>query len=316
MSADIRESMKMRLYRREPVFSFEFFPPKDEEGERTLARSLDDLAPLGPTFISVTCGAGGSTRERTGALVGDLQRRYPFGVMAHVVACGSSAGQLAALVRDYAAAGVGSFLALRGDPPAGAPGTGPGAAPVPGQPAHADEVVRIVRANAPRASVGVAGYPETHPQAASADEDLVHLARKVAAGADFVVTQLFFDNEAYFDFVRRARRAGVRVPILPGIMPVTRAAQIERFRSLGGGRMAFPPAFLRGLAAAGDDAARAREFGVAYCAAQCADLLRRGAPGIHLYTLNQSRTCHAVYEVLRALGWSDAPGTGGGADGA
>jgi methylenetetrahydrofolate reductase (NADPH) len=224
-----------------------------------------------------------------------MQDRYDFGVMAHITAMGYSRADLADLVSDYAKRGVRNFLALRGDPPRDVPDW---AAPAE-QPANAREVVEIIRKTAPPGvSVGVAGNPEKHPDAPSMEEDLAHLAEKVAAGADFVVTQLFFDNESYFGFVAAARRHGVKVPILPGIMPVTRAGQLERFRDLchvkiGG----VTPLF------ADEAAIKERSTGVSYAAAQCADLLRRGAPGIHLYTLNQSRASHTLYTILRSLGW-------------
>lgn len=296
----IRDDMKTRLYRREPVMSFEFFPPKDERGVEALDRALSDLAPFQPAFVSVTCGAGGTTRDRTAEVVRRLQQSHSFGVMAHIVACGSSRASLAEQVRAYTAAGVNSFLALRGDPPADQPDW----QPAPDQPVHGDEVVRIVRENAPNASIGVAGYPEGHPESPDLVSDIERLRDKIDAGADFVVTQMIFDNETYFDFQRRARNAGIRVPILPGIMAITRPGQIERFRELSGEHVHYPEALLQALDAMGDDGERVRELGTAFAAAQCADLLRRGAPGVHLYTLNQSRTGHAIFQSLRALGWT------------
>ena len=294
MRKNVAESVRERLYRREPVFSFEFFPPKDDKGMETLEKSLVELARLNPAFVSVTCGAAGSTRNLTRDLVLSMQERFEFGVMAHITAMGYSRTELADLVADYVRKGVRNFLALRGDPPRDAPGW---EAPA-DQAANAREVVEIIRRVAPAdVSVGVAGYPEKHPDAPDMEEDLRHLGEKVAAGADFVVTQLFFDNEAYFDFVKEARRHGVRVPILPGIMPVTRVGQIERFRDL----CKVGVDGVEGLFA--DEETVKRGAGVAYAAAQCADLLRRGAYGVHFYTLNQSRACHALYGILRAMGW-------------
>ncbi len=295
MSKNVAESVRDRLYRRDPVFSFEFFPPKDDRGRDTLERSLAELAKLSPAFVSVTCGAAGSTRDLTRDLVLSMQERYDFGVMAHITAMGYSRADLADLVADYARRGVRNFLALRGDPPRDVPGW---RAPE-NQPEYAREVVEIIRRAAPPGvSVGVAGYPEKHPDAPSMEEDLRHLAEKAAAGADFVVTQLFFDNEAYFNFVAAARRRGVKVPILPGIMPVTRPGQLERFRELCHVRTdGVAPLFAR------EEDIGSHSVGVSYAAAQCADLLRRGAPGIHLYTLNQSRASHALYTILQSLGW-------------
>ncbi|MCC8116559.1 MAG: methylenetetrahydrofolate reductase [NAD(P)H] [Planctomycetes bacterium] len=295
MTKNVVDTMRERLYRREPVFSFEFFPPKDEKGEETLARSLAELSRLNPAFVSVTCGAGGTTRDRTRDLVSAMQERYDFGVMAHVTAMGYSREELADLVADYRRRGVRNFMALRGDPPRDLPDW----VRPPNQAANAREVVEIIRRVAPDVCIGVAGYPEKHPEAPTMEDDLQRLAEKVAAGADFVVTQLFFNNESYFDFVHRARAIGVKVPILPGIMPVTRNGQVERFREMCGGGV--PPEF-GGLIA---DPANItdRSVGVSYAAAQCADLLRRGAYGIHFYTLNQSRASHTLYEILRAMGW-------------
>lgn len=295
MTRNVVESMRERLYRRDPVFSFEFFPPKDDKGAAVLEQSLAELAPLAPAFVSVTCGAGGTTRDRTRDLVLSMQERYDFGVMAHITAAGYSRRELADLVADYRKRGIMNFLALRGDPPRDQPDWRPPA----DQAEYAAEVVEIIRRAAPDVSIGVAGYPEIHPQAANAEEDLRHLGEKVAAGADFVITQLFFNNDSYFAFVQRARKAGIKIPILPGIMPVTRPGQAERFRELCG--VGVPPA-LDGLLRDHGEVKEGR-VGVAYAAAQCADLLRRGAYGIHFYTLNQSRASHVLYEILKAMGW-------------
>lgn len=295
MTKNVVESMRERLYRRDPVFSFEFFPPKDEKGALTLEKSLAELAALNPAFVSVTCGAGGTTRDSTRDLVLKMQERYDFGVMAHITAMGYSRLELADLVADYRRRGITSFLALRGDPPRDSPGWARSG----DQADNAAEVVRIIRRVAPDVSIGVAGYPETHPEATSSEDDIRHLGEKVAAGADFVVTQLFFANSHYFRFVERAREAGVKVPILPGIMPVTRVGQAERFRTLCG--VMVPPALENLLS--DEDEVRTRGVGVSYAAAQAADLLRRGACGIHFYTLNQSRACHTLFGILQAMGW-------------
>ena len=295
MSKNVVESMRERLYRRDPVFSFEFFPPKDEKGMQTLEKSLADLSTLDPAFVSVTCGAAGSTRDLTRDLVLSMQERYDFGVMAHITATGYSRSELADLVADYRRRGIMNFLALRGDPPRDNPDWSPPA----DQAANATEVVGIIRSVAPDVSIGVAGYPETHPAASCAEDDLRHLGEKVAAGADFVVTQLFFRNECYFDFVQRARKAGIKVPILPGIMPVTRPGQADRFRNLCG--VEIPEELNRLLV--DPEEVRTRGVGVSYAAAQCADLLRQGAYGVHFYTLNQSRASHTLYEILKAMGW-------------
>ncbi|MCX7935223.1 MAG: methylenetetrahydrofolate reductase, partial [Planctomycetota bacterium] len=263
----IPERIRERFYRREPVFSFEFFPPKTAQGEADLRLALRHLAPLAPTFVSVTYGAGGATRHRTREIVCSLQREYGFAVMAHVACLGHSHAEVRRLLEEYAAHGIRNILALRRDPPRSATEW----QPVMGGPQHAIEVVKIA-AEMGCFAIGVAGYPEKHPEAPSLAVDIERLRDKVAAGADFVITQIFFDNDVYFDFVQRARRAGVKVPILPGVMPVTRVGQIERFHQLCG--CTIPQTLVRHLAACGSDEARVQEVGLAYCAAQCADLLR------------------------------------------
>ena len=263
---------------------------------QTLEHSIIELAGLNPAFVSVTCGAAGSTRDLTRDLVRSLQDRFDFGVMAHITATGYSRSELIQLIRDYYALGIRNFLALRGDPPRDIPGW----RPAPDQVSYAAEVVKLIRDNVHDASIGVAGYPETHPDAMSAEDDLRRLKEKVDAGADFVITQMFFDNDVYFRFVDLARKNGIRIPILAGIMPVTRAGQVERFQSLC--RVDVPAPLVAALGS-GRDAAGIREIGVSYAAAQSADLLRRGAPGIHFYTLNQSRACHTVFAALQAMGW-------------
>ncbi len=291
----IPERIRERFYCREPVFSFEFFPPKNTKGEEALREALRLLAPLAPTFVSVTYGAGGATRTRTREIVCSLQQEYGLTVMAHVACLGHSAAEVRQILEEYAAHGIRNILALRGDPPRGETEW----KLVMGGPQHASEVVRMA-AEMGGFAIGVAGYPEKHPEAPTLEADIERLREKVAAGADFVITQIFFDNDVYFDFVSRARRAGVRVPILPGVMPVTRAGQIEHFHKLCG--CAIPETLVRHLAACGSNEARMQEIGLAYCAAQCADLLRRGAPGIHFFTLNQSRACHTIYAALNAMG--------------
>ncbi len=292
----ITSCIKERLYRREPTFSFEFFPPKTARGEESLAQALDDLKPLSPTFVSVTYGAGGSMRSKTRDIVRSIKHAHGLHVMAHVTCMGHSHDEIKALLMDFAEHGITDILALRGDPP------DPDAdwQEVPDGPQHAIEVVRVAR-EIGGFSVGVAGFPEKHPDAPDLDTDLEYLRQKVDAGADFVMTQLFFDNDTYFDFVRRARKIGITVPIIPGIMPITRAGQIERFHELCG--CSIPEILARHIRDCEGDVCRMQSVGLAFCAGQCVDLLRRGAPGIHFYTLNKSRACHTVYAALNAMGF-------------
>jgi methylenetetrahydrofolate reductase (NADPH) len=277
--------------RSEPVVSFEFFPPKSETGYDSLYRTIADLKRLGPGFVSVTWGAGGSTRRRTAELVVQIQRELGLTAMAHMTCVGSPAEELAETLDALAREGLENVLALRGDPPKDAPDF----RPAPGGFAHADELVGFIRSRW-RFCIGGACYPETHPEAASPAADLAHLRRKVDAGAEFLITQLFFDPDHYFAFVARARAAGIGVPIVPGIMPVISAHNARRMAGLCGA--AIPAALEARLAAAGDDEAATLEVGVAWATEQCRTLLARGAPGLHFYTLNRSPAARRVHENL------------------
>jgi len=277
----------------EPVFSFEFFPPKTDEGRASLIATLRDLADLDPSFVSVTYGAGGSTRDRTIELVTYIKRELGIEAMAHLTCVGSSRGELSAVLDRLEAGGIENLIALRGDPPAGECDF----RPHPDGLAHASELVRMIRAQRRRFCVAAAAYPEGHVESPSADEDLRHLVDKVAAGVDVLITQLFFDNCYYFDFVDRARAAGVTVPIVPGIMPVTNVAQIERFTRLCGATIPSP--LLARLDPARHDGEAVVKIGIEHAAAQCRGLLEGGAPGVHFYTLNRSRSTRTILEMLR-----------------
>lgn len=290
----IYDIIKDRLYHRQPVFSFEFFPPKTPEGEKALGATLAKLAPLRPDFVSVTYGAGGSTREKTRRLVLGIKKDFGMEVMPHLTCVGHTRAEIGAMLDEYAASHVTNVLALRGDPPRDQPGW----QNVADAPEHAIELVRMAQERG-AFSVGVAGFPEKHPQAPSMESDIAYLKAKMDAGAAFVLTQLFLDNHRYFAYVEQARAAGVTIPIVPGIMPVTKRGQLERFREMCG--CAVPPALEKAIAACATDA-EVQETGLAYCAAQCAELLRGGAPGLHFYTLNQSRAAITVNAALQALG--------------
>jgi methylenetetrahydrofolate reductase (NADPH) len=292
----ISDLLRFARERGEPVFSFEFFPPKTDDGVRSLWETVEALRPLAPSFVSVTYGAGGSTRQRTLELVKRLKRESEVETMAHVTCVGSSRDEVASVLDEVAEAGVQNVLALRGDPPRGETKF----VPHPDGFAHASDLVAFVRAQPQRwrFCVGAAAYPEGHPETRDLALDLEHLKAKVDAGADFLVTQLFFENAHYLRFAERARAAGVSVPIVPGIMPFTNVDQVERFTAMCGA--AIPPALRAAMEVRRADADAARDLGVAYATLQCADLLKRGAPGIHFYTLNRSTSTRAILAALRA----------------
>jgi methylenetetrahydrofolate reductase (NADPH) len=292
----ITDLLRHARERGEPVFSFEFFPPKTADGERALFETVEALRPLGPAFVSVTYGAGGSTRQKTIELVNRIKRESGIEAMAHVTCVGSSRDEIAAVLDEVADAGVQNVLALRGDPPRGEASF----TPHPDGFRYASELVAFVRSRPERwrFCVGAAAYPEGHVETRDLVRDLANLKTKVDAGAEFLVTQLFFDNPCYFGFVKRARAAGIAVPILPGIMPFTNVEQVERFTAMCGA--SIPPPLRAAMEVRRDDPDGARELGVAYASLQCADLLRRGAPGIHFYTLNRSPSTRAIVAALRA----------------
>lgn len=274
-----------------PGISFEFFPPKTEKGFDALYRTVAELKRLDPTFVSVTWGAGGSTRSQTIDLVSRIQDEIGITAMAHLTCVGSTQDDLSAVLERLAGAGIENVLALGGDAPKDQPDYRPPATGF----AYADELVRFVRARF-GFCLGAACYPETHPRAPSPEADLANLVRKVESGVDFLLTQLFFDNDDYFRFVARARAAGIRVPIVPGIMPVVSQQNVRRITALCGARI--PRELDAELARAGDDPARTLALGVAWATEQCRELLDHGAPGLHFYTLNQSPATRRIHANL------------------
>jgi methylenetetrahydrofolate reductase (NADPH) len=276
------------------VFSFEFFPPKTDAGMETLQRTIRELGELAPAFVSVTYGAGGSTRERTVEIVTRIQRETGICAMAHLTCVGAGRDEIGAVLDRLVGEGVENIMALRGDPPEGQttfqrPANGFG---------YASDLIAFIRHRyGDRLSIGVAAYPETHVECRDPVRDLAHLRTKVDAGADFIVTQLFFDNRFYFDFVTRARAAGITVPIVPGIMPIRNVAQIERFTKLCGA--SIPGGLFTELDRRREDAEAIAQLGVAQATAQCVALLAGGAPGIHFYTLNQSPATRVILTALK-----------------
>ncbi len=291
--------IKELLERGQPTFSFEFFPPKSEEAAKQLEHTIADLRHLQPSFVSVTYGAGGSTRERTIEIVTRVKRETGIEAMAHLTCVGSTRDDLAAVLERIRESGIENILALRGDPPKGQTEF----QAVEGGFQYANELVQFVRERHQSARcVGGAGYPEKHPECGNPAVDLMNLKRKVDAGLDFVITQLFFDNRHYFEFVERARRVGIQVPIIPGIMPITNASQVERFTVNCGATIPFPLA--EELDRRRNDPRAVLELGVAHATAQCIELLDRGVPGIHFYTLNRSTATREIYTALQAAGYA------------
>jgi len=283
-----------------PLFSFEFFPPKDEAATAALLETVQQLKSLKPDYISVTYGAGGSTRGKTLDLVTKIKRDLSVETVAHLTCVGHSRAEIRNVLNELADRGIENILALRGDPPKGQDRF----EPHPDGFRYANELAEEIERNG-RFCFGVAGYPEKHVEAKTLELDLQNLKRKVAAGASFIVTQLFFVNAAYFDFVARARAIGIHCPILPGIMPVTNLAQIQRFATLCGATL--PQTFQTQLLAAGTDGEAVTHLGIDYASAQCRELLKKGAPGIHFYTLNKSRATQEVLEHLRPLRQTPQP---------
>jgi methylenetetrahydrofolate reductase (NADPH) len=294
----ISDLFQFAAERGEPVFSFEFFPPRSDDGRAAFVDAVRRLRPLGPGFVSVTWGAGGSTRGRTLEMVLCCKREFEIEAMAHVTCVGATRAQLVDALNELMDAGVENILALRGDPPRGQREF----VAVDGGLQYASDLVALAKEVAAkrnqRLCVGAACYPEGHPECRDLGQDLANLKLKVDAGADFLVTQLFFDSRVWFDFVGRARAAGIRVPIVPGLMPVTNVDQVRRFTSMCGA--AVPPKLGAALQVRREDPDGTLQLGVAYATLQAAELLRGGAPGIHFYTLNKSPATRAIVAALRA----------------
>jgi methylenetetrahydrofolate reductase (NADPH) len=274
-----------------PAFSFEFFPPKDEAGVEQLFQTVKELQPYAPTYVSVTWGAGGSTRALTVELVRRIKQETGIEAMAHLTCVGATKDDISDGLVQLKSAGVENVLPLRGDPPRGQSGF----VKTVGGFGNAAELITFIRSNHDFC-LGAACYPEKHPESASAELDLGYLKDKVDAGVDFLVTQLFFDNRDYFSFVERTRKAGIDRKIVAGIWPITNLSQIQRITSMCGARI--PADLLARLDAVKTDPDAVRAVGVAHAVAQCRELVDRGAPGIHFYTLNRSR---ATVEILESL---------------
>jgi methylenetetrahydrofolate reductase (NADPH) len=286
--------IRNRLNPSNPCFSFEFFPPKTDEGTANLLKTLEELAPLEPGFVSVTYGAGGSTRDRTVELVTRIKQNTGIEAMAHLTCVGHRREELREVLQKLKEAKLDNVLPLRGDPPQGQKEF----VPAPGGFRYASELVNFIREEDFNFCLGGACYPEGHPETSSRDDDMRHLKAKVDAGLDFLITQLFFDNAFYFDFVERARRAGINVPIVPGIMPITNFEQVHRFTRMCGATV--PMRLGLQLERVKDQPESLVQLGVAHATVQCMELLSRGVPGIHFYTLNKSPATRMIVSALRA----------------
>ncbi len=285
--------IRNRLNPSRPCFSFEFFPPKTDDGVRALMKTVDELAHLDPGFVSVTYGAGGTTRDRTVELAARIKRETQLETVAHLTCVGHSRPELERVLGLLGEARVENILALRGDPPQGQTAFEPPA----GGFRYASELVEFLRVRDESFCVGGAGYPEGHLETSSREEDLAHLKKKVDAGLDYLVTQLFFDNAFYFDFVERARRVGINIPIVPGIMPITGYEQVNRFVRLCGATI--PMRLALQLERMKDQPEAVMQLGVAHATVQCVELLARGVPGIHFYTLNRSPATRMIVSALQ-----------------
>lgn len=276
-----------------PVISFEFFPPKTEEGDRNLIeKTVPALMQIKPDFCSVTYGAGGSTRDKTLGIVEQIQKRYGLTAMAHLTCVGSTREQLRDVLMDAKARGIKNILALRGDPPGGVGEF----QKTPGGFEFSSELVAFIR-EVNGFSIGTAGFPEGHIACKEGKVvDWQRLKNKVDAGADFVVTQLFFDNADFFEFRDYVRKIGVKVPIVPGMLPILSGSQIKKFTTLCGAKI--PAAMLAKLEQLGDDDEAVTQYGIEYATRQCEELLRQGAEGLHFYTLNKVRSTLAVVKNL------------------
>ncbi len=280
-----------------PSFSFEFFPPKTREAQERLFENIRELEALKPSFVSVTYGAGGSTRELTHELVRRLREETTLLTVPHLTCVGHTQEEIAGILERYTGLGVGTVLALRGDPPRDQAGYDHSRDVFP----HAVDLVRFIRsfkAGTFGFCIGVAGFPEGHPATPNRLLEMDYLKAKIDAGADYICTQLFFDNRDFYDFRERCALAGIDVPIVAGIMPVTSTTSMRRMAELAGGAR-FPARLLKALQRAGEDAEAVRQAGLHYATEQCADLLHEGVAGLHFYTLNQST---ATREICQRLG--------------
>lgn len=287
----IGELLKREIF----SISFEFFPPKDELGEKQLFETVKKLEALKPTFVSVTYGAGGSTRDRTRSVVKRIHEDTSLTVMAHLTCVAHTKEELIEILQDYKNIGIENILALRGDVPRDKPDW----RPPKGACKYAKELVLLIREKfGDFFSIGVASYPEGHPESPNLEWEVRYFKEKVEAGADFSITQMFFINEYYYRFVEMCQRAGINIPIIPGIMPITNFKQVKKFASLCGATI--PQGLIEKMEKVEEDPEEVKKIGIDFAINQCLDLIEHGAPGLHFYTLNKSDATIKIYEAIKS----------------
>jgi methylenetetrahydrofolate reductase (NADPH) len=293
---DPDHTLAAHLRAEHPSFSFEFFPPKDDEGEEVLWRTISELEPLEPTFVSVTYGAGGTSQERTVRITARIAEQTSMRAIGHLTLVAQSKGEIESVLKQYAAAGIDHVLALRGDPKGG-----PRAVwePTPDGMNYAIELVELA-GDMGGFCIGVAAFPEGHPDADTIDADAQVLVDKARAGAEYAITQLFFRASDYFSLVERVRALDCDIPIIPGIMPILNFAQVARMAELSGAEI--PREVLDQIEPIQDDKDAVRAKGIELATQLCRDLLEGGAPGLHFITLNRSKATREIFEALRAEG--------------
>ena len=287
----IGELLKKEIF----SISFEFFPPKDELGEKQLFETVKKLEVLKPTFVSVTYGAGGSTRDRTRSVVKKIHEDTNLTVMAHLTCIAHTKEELIEILQDYKNIGIENILALRGDVPRDKPDW----RPPKGACKYAKELVLLIREKfGDFFSIGVASYPEGHPESPNLEWEVRYFKEKVEAGADFSITQMFFINEYYYRFVEMCQRAGINIPIIPGIMPITNFKQVKKFASLCGATI--PQSLIEKMEKVEEDPEEVKKIGIDFAINQCLDLIEHGVPGLHFYTLNKSDATIKIYEAIKS----------------
>ena len=284
-------SITSALHQENPLFSVEFFPPKDDAGGRRMLETAEAIRPYKPNFVSITYGAGGGTRETTMRYARILQDEYHFEVMPHLTCVGHTVDELLEILEDFAKAGFRNVMALRGDPPQGEEVF----KATEGGLSFGSDLVELIRNNFPDFGIGVGGYPEKHPEAEDKAIDLTNLKTKVDAGADFITTQLFFDNQVYFDFVKSCKDFGINIPVLPGLLPVLSLGQVRRFCKMC--EASLPTSLEHKLTQAEDE--NQPTVGAEWAASQINELLQEGAPGYHIYALNKPQS---TLQILESLG--------------